>query len=58
MSKPHTVNSESEACEIIELATDELLLLTRAFSLIEEVCRGEDSSIESVEVVETAGLIN
>ena len=32
-----------EACEIIELAIDELELLTRAFTVIEEVCEHMNS---------------
>ncbi|MFM1849151.1 MAG: hypothetical protein RL417_2625 [Pseudomonadota bacterium] len=36
------VTSEKEALEIIEVASDELDLLARAFNLIAEVCAGED----------------
>ncbi len=35
----HTVTNEAEACEIIELALDELELLTRAFQVIDDVCK-------------------
>jgi len=39
------VSSEKEAFEIIEIASDELELLARAFNLIAEVCaEGVDAS--------------
>jgi hypothetical protein len=43
------VSSEPEALEIIEVAADELELLTRAFNLIAEVCAGEESDAEESE---------
>ena len=43
------VNSKQEAFEIIEVASEELELLARAFNLIADVCAGEDDADEDEE---------
>lgn len=46
------VTSEKDALEIIEVASDELELLARAFNLIAEVCAGvDDAEEESAEAI-------
>ncbi len=46
------VTSEKDALEIIEVASDELELLARAFNLIADVCAGvDDAEEESAEAI-------
>lgn len=47
--KHATIRNESEAFEIIELASDDLNALARAFNLISEVCREQQRSTVIIE---------
>ena len=42
--KQSEINDEKDACEIIELALNDLDALTRAFELISEICSDQKSS--------------
>jgi len=44
MSKKVLNELEEQSCEIIELAINEVELLTQAFDLISEICKESDSS--------------
>lgn len=41
--KQDEIRNEKEACEIIELALDDLDVLTRVFGLISEICSETES---------------
>ena len=50
-------DSES-ACEIIESAIDEMELLTRAFDLINDICRPQAAAADTSELSEERIVLN
>lgn len=53
-----TATTENEACEIIELAVEEIELLTKAFTLITDALAGTDPLESDVEEVEAKSLLH
>lgn len=53
-----TATTESEACEIIELAVEEIELLTKAFTLITDALAGTDPLESEAEEVEAKSLLH
>lgn len=55
--KPNAT-TEAEACEIIELAVEEIELLTKAFSLITDALAGTDPLESEVDEVGAKALLH
>ena len=53
-----TATTENEACEIIELAVEEIELLTKAFTLITDALAGTDPLESDVDEVEVKSLLH
>jgi len=57
MKNPSDRFSKEEALEIIELSSDSLDLLSRAFNLITDICEEESEDFDSAEVTNSAALV-